>query len=194
VAEQDLEVAQVRAVAHELGGERVAEDVGRHPLLDSGSGCDFLTSPLDGRRRDGASPIFSGEHPDLGSILRPTVSQVLEQARREHDVAIFHALALAYMDEHSLAVDVRRLEMGDFGESQPGGIHGHEDCSVLEVRRFFEERGRFRERQRIRGFCWAAWSTCGTCWGEEYRGFLCRTQRERPVSGSVIAVPNVVRL
>ena len=55
----------------------------------------------------------------------------LEQAWREHDVAILAPFTLIDPQRHALAIDVGHLEMDGFGNPQTGCLGRHENCSVL---------------------------------------------------------------
>jgi hypothetical protein len=55
----------------------------------------------------------------------PVSPQHLEQARREHDVAILAPFTLIVPQRHALAVDVGHLEMDGFGDPQTGCVIIH---------------------------------------------------------------------
>ena len=80
--------------------------------------------------RPGTSP---GKRKPLRPGRFPIGAKDCQQPRREHDVTVLAALALADADDHALAVDVVDVQLGDLGDPQAGGISGHEDGTVLDI-------------------------------------------------------------
>ena len=88
---------------------------------------------------DRALRYLAREEPERRSVAFPVDAQQLEQLRREHHLAIFMTLALTDTDDLALAVDIRHPQVGELGNPQAGGIDGHQDGAVFEVRRGFED-------------------------------------------------------
>ena len=89
----------------------------------------------------GPSRDVAGEEPVGRAGGLPVFAEQGQQPRREHDVAVLAALALADAEDHALAVDVVDAEGDDLGDPQPGGVGGHEDGAVLEADDGGEEPG-----------------------------------------------------
>ena len=81
----------------------------------------------------GRSAECAGEEDLARPNSSPVGAENEQEPRREHDVAILSALAIADADDHSLAVDVGDLQLGDLGDAQAGGIGGHQYGAVLDV-------------------------------------------------------------
>ena len=62
-----------------------------------------------------------------------------EQMRRQHDVAVFAALALLHADDHELAVNVADLERDHLGGAQTRPIGHAQRRLVLEPRRCIQQ-------------------------------------------------------
>src|SRR5215212_3873190 len=63
-------------------------------------------------------PAVAMHHPLLPPDP-PPVTQQGQQIAREHGVAVLPTLAALDPEHHPLAVDIRDLEVGDFGDAQP---------------------------------------------------------------------------
>jgi len=87
---------------------------------------------LDGMRGDRSAEI-PGEKPLLGPHDPPIVSERVEQFGREHDVAVFVALALGHADHHPLVVERAGFQANGFGDAQAGGVAGRQDRLVFDV-------------------------------------------------------------
>ena len=96
---------------------------------------------------DGAARDVAGEEPFGRPGDLPVFAEQGQQPRREHDVAVPAALALADAEDHALAVDVLDAEGDDLGDPQAGGVGGHEDGAVLEADDGGEEAGRLLEAE-----------------------------------------------
>ena len=123
--------ANVGADLQQVDRESVAERVRRHGFAQPTAISGEATRPLDGsllHRLPGAS---SGEEPPGRPLDPPPGSQLLEQRRREHDVAVTSALAPCDMQDHPVTVDVGDLEPQCLAESQPGGVARGDDHPVL---------------------------------------------------------------
>src|SRR5438128_2247417 len=79
------------------------------------------------------------KQPALWPYCLPPSAQQLKQVWRQHDVAVFAALALLHADDHALAVDVFDLERDYFGGAQPRPIGHAQRCLVLEPRRRLQQ-------------------------------------------------------
>jgi hypothetical protein len=77
----------------------------------------------------------------------PPGPQQVEQAWREHDVAVPAAFALLDPNDHSLTVDVADLERDDFGGAQARAVGYAERRLVLEPRRSIEQPCHFLRAQ-----------------------------------------------
>ena len=77
-------------------------------------------------------PAVAGKQPDCRFPAQTAivVPQHFQQVRAEHDIAIFAAFASLDMDHHALTVDVRDLQMRQFGTPQASGIQGHQESAV----------------------------------------------------------------
>lgn len=78
-----------------------------------------------------ARQVIGLEEPPGRPLDSPPGSQLLQQRRREHDVAVTSALSLCDMQNHPVTVDVGDLEPQGLAESQPGGVARGEDHAVL---------------------------------------------------------------
>src|SRR5580693_8122770 len=76
---------------------------------DAGTQARRSAGMLDGVRGDRSAEI-PGEEPLLRTHDPPVLTQRVEQLGREHDIAIFAALALGYPDHHPLVVERAGLQ------------------------------------------------------------------------------------
>jgi hypothetical protein len=96
--------------------------VQRYALVDLGHlGC-CMVGAIELARRHRLHPIAAREQPTLRSCCLPPGAQQIEQAWRQHDVAVLAAFALLHADDHALAVDIGDLERDDFVGAQAGAI------------------------------------------------------------------------
>jgi hypothetical protein len=104
-------------------------------------GVARLTADMgDTRTRNGLSDARAWKEPGLELIEFPVAPQRGEQVRREHDETIAFPLALVDLDDHPFGVDVRALELTEFGDPEAGGIQRGEDRAMLEVARCQQQR------------------------------------------------------
>src|SRR5215211_8639329 len=139
VAEQRLDHANIDAVLEQMRGEAVPQrmradalgDTGRVRRLDDDAmklaGADRLACVLP-RKQPAVAVHDTLLTPDL-----PPLAQQSEQIAREHGVAILAALAALDPEQHALAVDIRDLEVGDFGDAQPRTISDRQRRLMLET-------------------------------------------------------------
>jgi hypothetical protein len=93
-----------------------------------GAGADAADGLLD----KGPAGDVAGEEPIGRSFGLPIEAEQVEEAGREHDVAVLAALALLDVDDHTFAVDVIDAERGDLGDAEAGGVGGHEQGTMLD--------------------------------------------------------------
>lgn len=130
VPEQDLDDADVDLLLKEVSRERVTKAVHRDRLIDSRRRGGSMDRPVELPRGHRIGRIEAGEEPPVWQDLalgmgHPSPgTQLLEQHRREHGVAILAALALLDAQRHALAVDVADLQRDDLACTQPRTI-GH---------------------------------------------------------------------
>ena len=141
VPEQDLDRPHIGAGLEQVGGEAVAQRMGADVLGQARGPHGRPADPLHGGMGDGPIGFPAGEQVGAGPDDLPVAAEEGQEARREHDLAILAALALADADDHAAAVDVLDAQRGDLGEPQAGGVGGHEDGAVLEVADGGEELG-----------------------------------------------------
>ena len=118
-------------------------------------GSGFTGLPADGQNGlagDRAVWRVAREEPDRRSVALPVKPQHLKQLGREHHLAILAALALTDADDLPLAVDIRPSEVGELGDSQAGGVDGHQDGAVFEVAGGFKYGCNFGGTQNHRQF------------------------------------------
>ena len=75
----------------------------------------------------------SGEQPVLGSVTAPVLAQMLQQPRRERDVAVLAGLALVDTQAHASGIDIGDLQPTEFAGTKPRGVGGHQHGAVFEV-------------------------------------------------------------
>ena len=80
--------------------------------------------------QDGSGP---GNSQEARAGAAPVRAQDRQQLRREHDVAVAPALALADVDGHPGAVDVADLEPDGLGDAQAGGVDRGQQRAHLPV-------------------------------------------------------------
>ena len=67
------------------------------------------------------------------------LSKCFEQIGAEHHIAVLASLAALDVNHHALAVDIADLEMSQLRASKPRGVERHQDGSVNQRRRAFDE-------------------------------------------------------
>ena len=77
----------------------------------------------------------------------PPSAECLEQARREHGIAILLTLALLDAKDHALAVDVTDLEVNHFADPQAGAVGHRQGRPVLEVGHRLQQARHFLDTQ-----------------------------------------------
>ena len=80
-------------------------------------------------------------------MLRPILAQQLQRSFRQRDVTVFGAFAVADVNHHAPAVDVREAQIGSFLQPQPAGVDGGETNSVARQSHLSENLSHFREAE-----------------------------------------------
>ena len=73
------------------------------------------------------------KQPLNGPGCPPPVAQDIQELGGEHHVAVFLAFTLLDANEHSLAVNMIRLQRNRLRDAQPGRVTGGQDRSMLDV-------------------------------------------------------------
>src|SRR5438309_6751650 len=114
MAEQSRKGVQVGAGFQQVRSEAVTEHVGIYLLLNAGAAGSVLAGVTWGFGIHGpvaAVPTITGKQPDGFSAQAPPVcSELVEQDRAQHHVAILASLAALDVDHHAPAIDVADLE------------------------------------------------------------------------------------
>ena len=119
----------------------MAQDVGRHALLEAGRGRGQVDGPVELACRHVIGRVHAGEQPAAGQDLALGVAQAppgpqpLQQHGAEHGVAILATLALFHAQGHTLAVDVADLQRHDLADAKSGAVGHRHGRLVLQVRR-----------------------------------------------------------
>ena len=87
----------------------------------------------DTRAGDRFGNAGPGKEPGLELVQLPVAAQQWEQSGGEHHEAIPLAFALAHPDDHAVGVEVRALELAEFGDPHASRIEGGQDRAMLEV-------------------------------------------------------------
>jgi hypothetical protein len=135
VPEEVLDVVHVPAGFDQVRGVGVSEGVDAAVLLDTGapfrSGVDLLRDGHINRAGAGAN----GEEPPRRGHRAAVGAQLLQQSRRERDVAVLAALALLHAQSHAVGVEVGDFEGHHFAHAQPGRVGGGQEDVVQEAER-----------------------------------------------------------
>src|SRR5882672_706473 len=101
-----------------MGGKTVTEHVRGDALAQAAALPGFAADGLYGSRRQVKVRPPGGEQPGAGWAQDAAVAaKNLQQARREHGVAILAPLAVLDADEHAAAVDVGYFQGHRFGDA-----------------------------------------------------------------------------
>ena len=111
------------------------KQMGINGLGQLGHVAGLVADMSDAHAGDGLGDTVSGKEPGLELIQLPVAAQQREQIGREHHEAIALPFALAYADDHAVGVDIRALQVTEFGDTHAGGIEGGEHGPMLEVAR-----------------------------------------------------------
>ena len=99
MAQQHLDDANVDLLLQQVGGEAVAQDVGRHALVDLGCISCLVDSAVELTRSHRVDRVQPGDEPAiaanlaLGMTQTPPGAKTFQQHRAEHGIAILEALA-----------------------------------------------------------------------------------------------------
>ena len=104
----------------------------RNGFLQSRAAARLLTRLLQGTRGDRSTGQLAGKEPVARALRFPIRPQEREQGGREHDVAIFAALALVHANHHALTIDVGDFQMGRFRNAQARRIADGEDGALFQ--------------------------------------------------------------
>ena len=133
VSQQLFHDFQVRALLDQMRGERVPQQVGVHPLGDSGFlRCLFQLLRHDAlRERLALVPL---EQPFLRLVQLGVLAQLPDKGLRQQRVAVFPPFTLPYPYQRTAHVDVVGLQVQQFADSQPGGVEQREHAEQPDVR------------------------------------------------------------
>ena len=104
-----------------------------HGLGDVGGVAGLFAHMANAVAGDGLSDAVSRKEPGSELIEFPVAPQEWEQIGRKHHQTIAFPLALADLDDHALGVDVRALELAEFGDAEAGGIQRGQDHAMFQV-------------------------------------------------------------
>ena len=122
----------------------------RRPLRCQASRQTVCTAPAD-RCRCG---LQEGNSQGSGGAQDAVVgAKNLQQARREHGVAILATLAVFHADEHAAVVDVGQLQGHPFGDAQSGAVAGQQHGTVLDAGDLVQEALDFVGANTTGSFC-----------------------------------------
>jgi hypothetical protein len=139
-------------VFQQIGGEAMPQSMRGYALRKVGGFASLPADCEDCLSCDRALWWITREEPDRRSVALPVGAQHLKQLGRQHHLAILAALALTNADDLSLAVDIRHPQVRELGDSQAGGINGHQDGAVFEVAGGVEDGCDFGRTQDYRQF------------------------------------------
>jgi hypothetical protein len=122
MAQEALDHPDVDALLEQVGGEAVAQGVDGHRLVEPSSLNRLAAGTLHRADRDRAGRVRPREQPGARAGAAPVGAQDHEQLRREHDIEVAPALALADVHGHPGAVDVGDLEADHLGDAQARGL------------------------------------------------------------------------
>src|SRR6476646_10990586 len=94
-------------------------------FCDAGSESSLLTGVPDNFVADralGMAALPAREQPLLWLVREraPVLTQLFQQLRAQHHVAIFAAFATLHMDDHAFTIDIAELQPRPFCATQPG--------------------------------------------------------------------------
>jgi hypothetical protein len=128
-----LDAAQVDPSFEQMGREAVTKQMGINGLGELGGVARLVADMGDAHAGDGLGDAVSGKEPGLELVKLPVAPQQWEQSGGEHHEAIALPFALAYADDHAVRVDIRALQVTEFGNPHAGGIEGGQEGAMLEV-------------------------------------------------------------
>ena len=133
MAQRHLDNPDIDAAFQQVRGEAVAQRVNADAL----DGPAALTAERHAEWRTatsiGLSPT-SGKQPRLGSREPPICPQDTKELRRQHHRAVPGSLAVADLDQHSVAVEIGNLEAHRFRGTQTCRIGRRQRRARLERR------------------------------------------------------------
>ena len=111
------------------------------------------TQRIDRATRERLQGLRSREEPGPWLIPLPILPQEREQPGGQHDAAILLPFPLPNAQHHTAAVNIRDLELTEFGDPEAGGIERREDGACFEPAWGLEDGGDFRwAEDRREGF------------------------------------------
>src|SRR5213594_2306654 len=93
----------------------------------------LLTRFFHGVSGDGHVGTLARKQPVLGSCRAPPLAQDLQQSNRKHDIPVLPPLALLDTNDHTLAVDIDRLQVDRFRYPRPRRVADRQNGAVLDV-------------------------------------------------------------
>jgi hypothetical protein len=133
-----------------MHGEGVAQCMRGDRLANAALLAHLPAGPIDGERTDRLAGQSAGKQPLPGMGALPTVPEHIKKFGRQHDIAVFPAVALLNPDDHALAVD-RCLRRADgFGNSQTCRATDGQHHAVLQVIHGTQETRHFLPAQHDR--------------------------------------------
>src|SRR5438128_1712128 len=130
MTKQELDRPDVCSVFEQMDSKCVPQTMGRDRLGNAANAMRLPTGILDGAPRDGFAQNISWEQPMLWLFGPPPDAQNVQQPRRQHDVTIFLPLSLLDADDHSLTINVARLQLDRLRDSQSRRVAGCQDRAV----------------------------------------------------------------
>ena len=135
VPEQALNRVDVDAGLEQVRREGMPQGVNPPGLGDPRALLGRLIGPLQRGRVHRVRALRRRKQPRRGARLCPVPAQGLEQARREHRVAILAALALLDANGHPRRIDVGDAQVQDLGEPQARRVGRQDHRAMFRIRR-----------------------------------------------------------
>jgi len=129
-------MTNIHLLFQQVGGIAVTQRVRGNALVDARGGCSHVTDPVELPGAHRVERVLPGEQPApvehlaLGAGNPPPGTQVLEQHRAEHGVAILAALALFDAQRHAGAVDIAHLQRHHLTRPQARAV-GHRQGRLI---------------------------------------------------------------
>ena len=138
MAEQDLDLPDIHPAFKKVGGEGMSKAMDGDLFGDTCLIPRLVEDPQN--RATGQMPLgdLAWKKPATGPYGLPVLAKHSEKLGRKHDVTVLPALALLDAKRHSLTIDVSDTQIDDLRNPKSPGVSGHQDSSVLDIRRRFQ--------------------------------------------------------
>ena len=122
VTEQDLNGTKIGSSFQQVRGKGVSQGMRMNRFGNTGCQGGVATSQVDCLRADSPGAVERGKQPVSGPLGSPIPAQQFQQFGGQQSLPVLAAFALAHPQHVAASIDVARLELGGFRDTESTAV------------------------------------------------------------------------